>query len=537
MMKLKGSKKSSNKLQTKKENTNNSEDSKNIINYQGIQQLIFEDVKNITKLNNLIEIIILALENFDKKKIKETSKIIKEIYDFFLIKNKNKISIDLKSFLESKLRILMKVFIEVLENIEDDEEEELKILLNELKDYFQYSSEEILNLIFEGIAEKIILTEDLVESQIIKHIIKYLTNFIPMMTEVISLKLFKKDEIKYETYFNLYNYLLALGKISQNEMKKKFQLILIYLMNQASIPKEILSNILVNLNKVILENLENPLIFSDFLIDVYEKNEDYDLKILSLSGLFILITKYKLDYSDYYNMLYKTISLKSASKESVFECKNRNRLFKILSLSLKSPSVAIFVIFSFIKRLARICLTSNISNIAIILSLIQNVIRTHPRVLSLLVRKKKNIKKGNGSKVLDEKIRADSQFNWETMTDKIEDEDKGCLILNNMSNEECIKPSNESDSHLPKYDFFDEEVMDTYKTNAHLSCLWELYSLKNHYSFKIRALIHKFEDNFLKKEELDLNSISGLKDEDMLYQITDKSHFYVGKYDSSTQII
>jgi hypothetical protein len=536
MMKLKGSKKSSNKLQTKKENTNSSEHSNNIINSQGIQQLIFEDVKNITKLNNLIEIVISALENYEKKIIKETSKIIKEIYDFFLIKNKNKISNDLKSFLESKLRILMKVFIEVLENIEDDEEES-KLLLNELKDYFQYSSEEIMNLVFEGIAEKIILTEDLVESQIIKHILKYLSNFIPMMTEIISQKLFKKDEIKYETYFNLYNYLLALGKISQNEMKKKFQLILIYLMNQASIPKEILSNILVNLNKVILENLENPLIFSDFLIDVYEKNEDFDLKILSLSGLFILITKYKLDYSDYYNMLYKTISLRSASMESVFECKNRNRLFKILSLSLKSPSVAIFVIFSFIKRLARICLTSNISNIAIILSLIQNVIRIHPRVLPLLLRKKKNINKGNGSKVLDEKIRADSQFNWETMTNKIEDDDKACLILNNMSNEECINNSNESESHLPKYDCFDEEVMDTFKTNAHLSCLWELYSLKNHYSFKIRALIHKFEDNFLKKEELDLNSISGLKDEDMLYQITDKSHFYIGKYDSSTQII
>ncbi len=78
-----------------------------------------------------------------------------------------------------------------------------------------------------------------------------------------------------------------------------------------------------------------------------------------------------------------------------------------------------------------------------------------------------------------------------------------------------------------KYEQFDDDQVDPYKTKAHLSCLWEFATLKNHYSFKIRSLISKFERNFLKLKEFDMDSVANLKEDDMLYEANESSTFYV----------
>jgi len=76
------------------------------------------------------------------------------------------------------------------------------------------------------------------------------------------------------------------------------------------------------------------------------------MKILSLSGLFILITKYHLDYQFYYQKLYETLSItydKSNQLLSVFDSKFAKRFTKILELSLTSSTVPIIIIMSFLK--------------------------------------------------------------------------------------------------------------------------------------------------------------------------------------------
>lgn len=133
-----------------------------------------------------------------------------------------------------------------------------------------------------------------------------------------------------------------------------YQRIITKLINSENAPEEIIENLLKNLNKIVLENLENPLIFSDFLINIYEKSKekDFSMKVLSLSGLFVLITKYKLDYQNYYNMLYKSLceSYYDGNKLNfIFDSKYRNRIFKIFEISLKPASVPILIILSFIK--------------------------------------------------------------------------------------------------------------------------------------------------------------------------------------------
>lgn len=140
----------------------------------------------------------------------------------------------------------------------------------------------------------------------------------------------------------------------EKNLKKFYEILITKIVNADNVPNEIISNLLINLNKVILENLENPLIFSDFLINIYEKSKDKDfsMKVLSLSGLFVLITKYKLDYQNFYKMLYQSLcqTIYDGNKLSfIFDSKYRNRIFKIFEISLKPSSVPILVVLSFLK--------------------------------------------------------------------------------------------------------------------------------------------------------------------------------------------
>jgi len=52
-------------------------------------------------------------------------------------------------------------------------------------------------------------------------------------------------------------------------------------------------------------------------------------------------------------------------------------------------------------------------------------------------------------------------------------------------------------------------------------------TLKNHFSFKIRSLVSKFEKNFLHSKEFDLNSVSNLDQTDLLYDLNEGSNFYI----------
>jgi hypothetical protein len=523
------------------------------VNPKSIQQLIFEDVKNINKFNILVEEFILKLQNLDEKGIKDISEILLEIYDFFLTKNKTMISNDLKNFLQEKLNILMKVYLDVLNPSDDDEESEnfYKIILKDMQRFFKFSEEGVIITTVDSLVDQFLLNEELVDSNLIK---AFTSSFIKSKKnlELIFNALYtklsqsQKTQLKSETLFNVYNYIISMGKINEEKLKFLYQNIIIIIVNSSSIPKDILTNLLSNLNKVIFDNLENPLIFSDYLINIYEKANDseFEIKVLSLSGLFVLLTKYKLDYSNYYNMLYKTICMKhydGSSVKTVFDSKNRNRLFKILELSLKSPTVAINVILSFIKRLARISLVTSANNIAIILGIIQNIIKSHPRAVLLLLRNKK---KGKVAKVnyrnLDEKIKENSQFDWSKFgLAGAETEDESVINNDDDLRKEEMKESvlDEDWSFYAKYEQFDDEQLDASKTNAHMSCLWELYTLKNHFSFKIRGLVAKFEKNFLKAKEFDLNSISNLKEQDMLYDVTENAHFYITPAPVSEEIL
>jgi len=68
----------------------------------------------------------------------------------------------------------------------------------------------------------------------------------------------------------------------------------------------IIKELLLELSKSIVNNLENPLILSDFLTKCLNEGS-LELQVLSLRSIFILIEKHGFDYPDYYKKLYGMI--------------------------------------------------------------------------------------------------------------------------------------------------------------------------------------------------------------------------------------
>ena len=179
------------------------------------------------------------------------------------------------------------------------------------------------------------------------------------------------------------------------------------------------------------------------------------------------------------------------------------------------------------------------------------MIKHHPRSLILLHRVKSNrylqsSNKENSNEVdvnKIKKIKENSAFNWENF-EKNEKENIKSVTADYKPLEDVYtienniivnKNYNYDHKTFAKYEQFDDDQIDPYKTKAHLSCLWEFSTLKNHYSFKIRSLIGKFERNFLKIKEFDMDSVSNLKEEDMLYEVNEGSTFYVTPLNAYSQ--
>lgn len=184
------------------------------------------------------------------------------------------------------------------------------------------------------------------------------------------------------------------------------------------------------------------------------------------------------------------------------------------------------------------CLYNTPSNIAIIMGLILNILKNHPKSLLLLIRKRKSYDIG--------KLQTESKFlsakrqRPNTNEENVNEIDYDKNLLNNLEKLEKELPLNEENTNSEnfcKYDQFIDDELDPYKTNAQNSCLWELYSLRNHYNFKIRSLVNKFEKNFLKSKEFDISSISDLKNDDLLNEMNDKANFYFNNQTNHEEII
>lgn len=196
------------------------------------------------------------------------------------------------------------------------------------------------------------------------------------------------------------------------------------------------------LHESVIPYMVNPCMLMDFLTDSYDQGGLTSL--LALNGLFILIAKYNLDYPNFFTKLYALFDA------NIFHLKYRARFFKLVDLFLQSTLLPSYLVASFIKKIARLCLHAPPSSIVWALPLIYNLLKRHPACIPLIHR-----------------ISNSPEINY---------------------------------SDLQCHDVFDFYESDPSKTNAINSSLWELEVILNHYHHGVSTLATIFKEKLVKQE-------------------------------------
>ena len=493
---------------------------------------IISSAKNINLFNKLIESFIENIENKDEKKINDIINSFKNILTYYLMDKNIKPSNELISFFENKIELIYKILFDLISNTKSNilDESLLPIIFNVFVGLIIFVSNNKIQNLIQELVEKIILNNiEISQNTPISFYDKFNTIFYYQHIFDSLLNIIKNKKIKNEIEFNnLYIFIINIKDLDNlleeneindedkkteiNNLKDMYQNIIINMLNEKLLPISIVKEFMKILNKKIIQNVSNPIIFSDYLIkktsEIKIKSiNDFDIQIFGLSSLFILLTKYNLDYDKYYELLYKLISQKFNCL-TIFDSKYKNRILKLLQLSLTSEQIPYVVICSFIKRLLRIALFAKVEIIYSLLSLVMKIIQLQPRTLNLIMdyKSKKKLKKD---------IEENSVFiNGGDNTDNLEE------IKN------CISLDEEEENNKQGYDNFDEESMDPFHTNAENCSLWELYSFTKHYNMGIRKLVNKFSRNFLAKEiEMEIKS-----QKEVYFDIKNlNAHFYISK--------
>jgi len=201
------------------------------------------------------------------------------------------------------------------------------------------------------------------------------------------------------------------------------------------LPSAVRKQILVNLDTKILSHLNDPKLLIDFLTDAY--NSGGVNSLLALNGLFVLINQYNLDYPEFYTKLYNILDA------NVFGTKYKARFFYHLDLFLTSTHLPAYLVCAFVKKLARIALLTPGEDLFMLVKFIKNLLIRHASARILVHRQ---------SSTKEEKSMSGDPFVY--------------------------------------------EESDPFKSGASKSCLWELETLRSHYSKDVLKLLFSFKKEF-----------------------------------------
>ncbi|CAI0471333.1 unnamed protein product, partial [Linum tenue] len=213
------------------------------------------------------------------------------------------------------------------------------------------------------------------------------------------------------------------------------------------LPLDIYKEVLATLHQTVMPNLGNPLMLCDFLTRSYDIGGV--VSVMSLSSLFILMTKHGLEYPDFYDKLYALLV------PSVFMAKHRAKFFELLDSCLKSPLLPAYLAAAFTKRLSRLSLVVPPSGAMVIIALIHNLLRRHPSINCLVHRTSNN--------------------NSEAERDSVDNDDGS------------------GTSRRLGVDHFDNEESNPVKSNALRSSLWEVDNLRHHYCPHVSRFVESLE--------------------------------------------
>ncbi|XP_008447831.1 protein NUCLEOLAR COMPLEX ASSOCIATED 4 [Cucumis melo] len=224
------------------------------------------------------------------------------------------------------------------------------------------------------------------------------------------------------------------------------------------LPIDVYKEVLVILDQEVIPYLSKPIILSDFLTKSYDIGGV--ISVMALSSLFLLMTKYGLEYPNFYEKLYALLV------PSIFMAKHRAKFFQLLDSCLKSPLLPAYLAAAFAKKLSRLSLVVPPSGALVIIALIHNLLRRHPSINCLVHRENVGESKNDDS-----------------------------------TSEEAAKgtDASEVDADTPKMkpgiDHFNYEETDPIKSSALRSSLWEIDSLRHHYCPPVSRLVLSLEND------------------------------------------
>lgn len=195
-------------------------------------------------------------------------------------------------------------------------------------------------------------------------------------------------------------------------------------------------SVLLILHKRIIPYMAQPQNLMDFLTDAYN-TDDVVICILALNALYELMKTFNLEYPDFYSKLYSLLT------PELLQTRHRSRFFRLCDLFLSSTHLAASLVASFIKKLARLSLTSSASGIVIVIPFIYNLLKRHP----------------------------------------------SCMVM--LHNPQAA-------TNTSYVDPYNNEEPDPLKTGALGSSLWELETLMSHYHPNIATLARIFKEPFRK---------------------------------------
>jgi len=210
----------------------------------------------------------------------------------------------------------------------------------------------------------------------------------------------------------------------------------------SGLQKDQRKEVLQHLTHHVVPWFQNVELLMDFLTDSY--NVGGATSLLSLSGLYYLISEKNLDYPDFFKKLYSLLDA------DLLYSKHRSRFFRLLNTFMSSTHLPAALVASFIKRLSRLALDAPPAAIVAIVPWIYNLLKSHPTCTFMIHRVPRTTEE------------------LETLEEEGMD------------------------------DPFDMDEADPTETGAIDSCLWELVTLQSHYHPNVASLAKIISEQFTK---------------------------------------
>ncbi|CAA0823213.1 CCAAT-binding factor [Striga hermonthica] len=198
------------------------------------------------------------------------------------------------------------------------------------------------------------------------------------------------------------------------------------------LPLDVYKEVLVKLHQAVIPYLSNPIMLCDFLTQSYDVGGV--VSVMALSSLFILMTQHGLEYPNFYDKLYALL------EPSIFMAKHRAKFFELLDSCLKSSLLPAYLTAAFCKKLSRLALSVPPSGALVIIALVHNLLQRHPSI-NCLVHRVRLMKEKSG------------------------------------------------------IDHFKNEETNPKDTNAMRSSLWEIDTLRHHYSPPVSRFVLSMEND------------------------------------------